>query len=303
MPASVHHGDWLELAHSLAPASIDFLYSDPPFNTGKVHRTPPGAEKRTTSRRGGSVPDGASLEPATFTDRFDSTADYIRWLQERLAATVPALKRSAIVAIHCDFRTSHHVRLMLDDMFTPEHFVNHLIWHYGLGGSSPRRFARKHDDILAYCVDPEMYYFEAPLVPATSQRLKGKMKKATDVIRSPSGLPEGASASSPTDEESEHSGLPDSLLDIPSLNNMSRERTGYPTQKPLALLEMLVRAFCPVGGMVLDPTCGSGTTLVAAVTAGRSAIGFDASADAVKTARERLAGARGTEQEGWTTLT
>lgn len=285
MPASVHHGDWLELAHSLAPASIDFLYSDPPFNTGKVHRTPPGAQKRTKSLRGGPVPGGA-LEPASFADRFDSTAGYIRWLQERLAATVPALKRSAIVAIHCDFRTSHHVRLMLDDLFTPEHFVNHLIWHYGLGGSSPRRFARKHDDILVYCVDPESYYFEAPMVPATSQRLKGKMKKATDVLRI--GLDVEEREETRLGEAGHRGAEADSLLDIPSLNNMSHERTGYPTQKPRVLMEKLVRAFCPAGGTVLDPTCGSGTTLVAAVAAGRGAIGFDGNSDAVIVAKRRL---------------
>lgn len=184
-----------------------------------------------------------------------------------MLTTIPSLKPSAIVTIHCDFRVSHHVRLLLDDLFTPERFVNHLIWHYGLGGSSPRRFARKHDDILVYCVEPELYFFEPPMVPATSNRLKGKMKKATDVVKLEAN----------------------SLLDIPSINNMSHERTGYPTQKPLALLEMLVKAFCPVDGTVLDPTCGSGTTLVAATRAGRNAIGFDLNPGAIDAARARLA--------------
>jgi len=156
----------------------------------------------------------------------------------------------------------HHARLVLDQLLGEDRFVNHLIWMYGLGGSSPRTFARKHDDILFYCLDPARYYFEAPMVPATSNRMKGQMKKATDVI------------------------------DIPSLNNMARERTGYPTQKPLALLELLIRACCPMGGTVLDPCCGSGTTLVAAVSAGRCAIGFDESLDAVKMSAARLANAK-----------
>lgn len=238
---------------------MDFLYSDPPFNTGRQHRTPPRAGNR------------AAVESASFSDVFDSTTAYIAWLRERLAATLPALKPSAIVAIHCDFRVSHHVRLLLDDLLTPDNFVNHLIWHYGLGGSSPRRFARKHDDILVYCLDPDLYYFDPPMVPATSNRLKGKMKKATDVVRVPA----------------------DALLDLPSLNNMSHERTGYPTQKPLALLDMLVRAFCPPAGTVLDPTCGSGTTLVAAWQSGRTPRGFDASADAVALATRRLHEATG----------
>ena len=96
------------------------------------------------------------------------------------------------------------------------------------------------------------------MVPATSNRMKGMLKKATDV------------------------------LDVPAINNMARERTGWPTQKPLALLELLVRACCPPGGRVLDPMCGSGTTLVAAANTGRRSIGLDRLADAVSIARTRL---------------
>ncbi len=148
--------------------------------------------------------------------------------------------------------------MLLDDLLGPDRFVNHLVWSYGLGGSSPRRFARKHDDILFYCVDPEAYYFEAPMVPSSSRRMAGRPKKATDV------------------------------LEIPSLNNMAHERTGYPTQKPLALLDLLVRACCPPGGTVLDPCCGSGTTLVATASSGRRAIGCDLNPDAIEIATARL---------------
>lgn len=184
--------------------------------------------------------------------------EYVGWLRERLEATRGALKASSLVAIHCDYRASHHVRLLLDEMFGANRFVNHLIWHYGLGGSSPRTFARKHDDIMLYCVEPELYWFEPPRVAATSRRMAGKMKKATDV------------------------------LNIASLNNMASERTGYPTQKPLALLELLVRACCPPEGLVLDPCCGSGTTVVAAARSGRRALGFDVSDAAVRCALGRL---------------
>lgn len=246
---AVYRCDWLALAGRLAAdvetggrASVDLLYADPPFNTGQVQ----------ADRRG------------AFEDRFDSPAEYIAWLRERLTATLPALKPTGSVLIHIDWRTCHHVRLMLDELLGPECFVNHLIWQYGLGGSSARRFARKHDDILFYALDPDRYWFEPPMVPATSRRMNGRMKKATDVIV-----------------------LPD-VLDVPSINNMATERTGYPTQKPLALLDLLVRACCPPGGTVLDPCCGTGTTLVAAVHAGRRAIGCDINADAVRITRERL---------------
>lgn len=244
---TVEHADWLDLARSLPPASIDLLYADPPFNTGTARRAAPGGARL-----------GRTID-STFGDTFASTADYIGWLRARLAATLPALKPTAGVLLHVDWRTSHHVRLLLDELLGEDQFVNHLIWSYGLGGSSPRRFARKHDDILFYAVDPARYYFEAPRVPATSQRLAGQTKKATDV------------------------------LDIASLNNMAAERTGYPTQKPLALLELLINACSPPGGTVLDPCCGSGTTLVSALRAGRRAVGGDRSADAVALSRRRLA--------------
>jgi len=243
---TVEQADWLDLAGLLPPASIDLLYADPPFNTGSARRAAPGGARL-----------GRTID-ATFGDTFASTADYLDWLRPRLAATLPALKPTASVLLHVDWRTSHHVRLLLDQLLGEDHFVNHLIWSYGLGGSSPRRFARKHDDILFYAVDPERYYFNPPRVPATSRRLAGQTKKATDV------------------------------LDIASLNNMAAERTGYPTQKPLALLELLVNACAPPGGTVLDPCCGSGTTLVAALRARRRAVGGDRSGDAVALARRRL---------------
>lgn len=229
--------DWLSFAVALDDGSVDLLYADPPFNTG-VRQT--GAE-------------------GAYSDSWATTDDWLAWLRERLVATLPKLKPTASILLHLDWRTSHHARLLLDELLGADRFVNHLIWSYGLGGSSPRRFARKHDDILLYCLDPERYWFEPPMVPATSNRMKGELKKATDV------------------------------LDVPSINNMAAERTGYPTQKPLALLEMLIGACCPPGGTVLDPCCGSGTTLVAAERAGRRAIGCDVSPQAVEITRSRLA--------------
>lgn len=229
--------DWLHAVAALPARSIDLLYADPPFNTGLARRA-----------RAGS-----------FADSFPSSDAFVAWLAERLVAALPALKPTANILIHVDWRTSHRVRLLLDHLLGEDRFINHLVWAYGLGGSSPRRFARKHDDILFYCLDPRRYYFKPPRIPATSNRLRGKTKKATDVLA------------------------------IPSINNMAAERVGYPTQKPLALLELLIAACSPPGGTVLDPCCGSGTTLVAARALGRRAIGFDVNHGAVRVARRRLA--------------
>lgn len=237
----VTQSDWLERAAALPDASIDLLYTDPPFNTGQTQ----------------------SASAGTYPDAWPTTDDWVGWLRERLSVTLPKLKPTASVLIHTDWRTSHRVRMLLDELLGEDRFVNHLIWRYGLGGSSPRRFARKHDDILFYCLNPDAYFFDPPMVPATSNRMKGQLKKATDV------------------------------LDIPTLNNMASERVGYPTQKPLALLELLISACCPPGGTVLDPCCGSGTTLVAAHNTNRVGIGCDINPDAVRIALERLKRAPG----------
>ncbi len=227
--------DWLKLARSLPDGCLDLIYVDPPFNTG-VRK---------------------SLRAAGYDDRWPDLPAYLDWIGLRLAESRRLLKDSGSLLLHCDWRAVHHLRLLLDELFTPDRFVNHLVWRYGLGGSSPRRFARKHDDILFYS-KTKQYFFEPPLIPAESQRLAGQMKKATDV------------------------------LDVPSLNNMATERSGYPTQKPEALLRLLIQAACPPAGAVADFCCGSGTTLVAAKRLGRHYLGCDTNPAAVKIARARL---------------
>ncbi|MCI0364971.1 MAG: site-specific DNA-methyltransferase [Phycisphaerales bacterium] len=236
----VIHGDCLVVLSVLGGGFADLAYLDPPFNTGRTMHASNGR----------------------YSDRWADVASYLSFLRPRVEAVHRALRQTGSILLHCDWRTCHHARLLLDDVFGAENFINHLVWHYGLGGSSPRRFARKHDDILFYGKGPE-YYFEAPMVRARSNRMKGMRKKASDVI------------------------------DVPSINNMARERVGYPTQKPLSLLAMLVEACCPKEGMVLDPFCGSGTSLLAAKHGGRRYVGIDQNPQAVKIARRRCANRAG----------
>jgi site-specific DNA-methyltransferase (adenine-specific) len=232
----VIHDDCLAVLDRVRPGTFDLAYLDPPFNTGRT----------------------LSASRAAYRDTWPGLEAYLAFLRRRLEGVHRALKPAGSILLHCDWRCVHHLRFVLDELFGVSGFINDLVWSYGLGGSSPRRFARKHDDILFYAKRGD-YYFKPPMVPATSARMKGRMKKASDVIR------------------------------IPAINNMALERTGYPTQKPLALLSMLVNACCPPGGLVLDPFCGSGTTLVAAAESGRSFLGIDANRDAVRIARSRLA--------------
>jgi len=228
-------GDCLTLLRGLAGAAADLVYLDPPFNTRRLQES----------------------HGTRFSDSWPTIDAYLAFLAPRLEAAIDTLHASGAILLHCDWRTSHRLRVLLDNLLGEGAFINHLIWQYGLGGSSPRRFARKHDDILFYAKS-ERYFFSPPRIPATSVRLRGKMKKATDV------------------------------LSIPSINNMANERTGYPTQKPLALLRLLIEACSPPGGLVIDPFCGSGTTVVAALENGRRAIGIDINPDAVAIARCRI---------------
>ena len=236
---AVHLLDWANLESVVPTASVDLLYADPPFNTGL----------RRSGRAG------------AYTDSFGSLDRYIAWLRPRIAASIRTLKPTGSLLLHVDWRTAHRVRVLLDELLGEDRFVNHLIWSYGLGGSSPRRFARKHDDILWYALNPALYHFTPPRTPATSARMRGQTKKMTDILL------------------------------VPSINNMAAERTGYPTQKPLALLRLLINACCPPRGTVCDPCCGSGTTLLAALTSGRVPIGCDTNPRAVALAAKRLAAA------------
>ncbi|MGE0192101.1 MAG: site-specific DNA-methyltransferase [Planctomycetota bacterium] len=234
----LEHAEALDLVTSLPPDSVDLAYVDPPFFTGRDH--------------------------GAFDDRWpDGLASFVGALVERLAPLVTRLTPSGSLYVHLDWRTVHHVKVALDDVFGAASFLNEIIWSYGLGGSGKRWWPRKHDTILWYVRDPSQHWFEAPRVPARSRRLAGQDKKAPDV------------------------------WDIPAINNMARERTGYPTQKPLALLERIVASSCPPGGVVLDPYCGSGTTCEAAERLGRSWIAGDRSAEAIATTKRRLAAVHG----------
>ena len=223
----------IDLVMSLAPDSVDLAYADPPFFTGRDH--------------------------GAFDDRWpDGLASFVEAVVASLAPLATRLTPSGSLYVHLDWRTVHHVKVALDDVFGADSFLNEIIWSYGLGGSGKRWWPRKHDTILWYVRNPGQHWFEAPRVPARSRRMAGQDKKAPDV------------------------------WDIPAINNMARERTGYPTQKPLALLERIVASSCPPGGVVLDPYCGSGTTCEAAERLGRSWIAGDRSAEAVATTKRRL---------------
>jgi hypothetical protein len=174
------------------------------------------------------------------------------------------LKKTGSIYVHCDWHASHYIKVEMDKIFGYENFLNEVVWCYGLGGSSNRYWPRKHDVILWYSKVKDGHFFEPDLVPATSRRMAGQLKKAPD------------------------------YWDIPTINNKAKERIGYPTQKPEALLERIIKSSCPPGGVVGDFFCGGGTTPAVAQRLGRQWIACDQSRVAVAVTADRLI--RGAQQ-------
>lgn len=247
---------------------IDLIYIDPPFATGADFSLE--ATVGDSDLELAKVP--TALEELAYRDTWgDGAASYLQMISSRLSLLRACLSPSGSIIVHCDFRLVHHLGALLDDLFgqgdrghakDQAGFRNEIVWQYGLGGSSPKCYPKKHDVLLWYSKG-SAWKFDPPLVPAKSQRMKGQLKKCPD------------------------------CWDIPSINNMADERTGYPTQKPEALLERVVRAHSQPGDLVADFFCGSGTTMVAAEKLGRRWIGCDLGRWAINVTRKRLLGIEG----------
>lgn len=260
--AEIIHGDNLAVLGDLVPklaGQVSLAYLDPPYGTGR--------------------------DFGAYDDRWSDRGALVAMLRPRIELLHRLLADDGSILVHLDHRIAHEIARVLDEVFgagdrdPPKSppapgFRNEIIWTYGLGGSSSRFYPRKHDVIFWY-TKGSAWHFDPPMMPARSARMRGQDKKQIDVFMGPPRVGE-------VDET-----VAD-VWDIATINNMAKERTGYPTQKPLALLERLVAAHSRPGELVLDPFCGSGTTLVAAQRLGRRALGIDASPEAVRIARSRV---------------
>lgn len=273
MPGELYCGDNLEVMRSLPSRSVDLAYLDPPFFSGRQYRSLDD-QKRTVFSDSWSFNADATntfdelVEQTGFSSLIlglekivgrSSLLAYLLFLIPRISEVKRLLRDSGSIYVHCDGSASGYIRIILDAVFGRPNYLTTVVWCYGLGGSTPKCWPRKHDDIHWYAVDSSRHYFDPPTEPAKSNMMKGKQKK-----------------------------VPDYWM-LPSLNNMANERTGYPTQKPLMLLNRIVTSSCPPDGVVLDPFCGSGTTLVAASIFKRPSIGIDQNPEAIAMCRERLA--------------
>jgi site-specific DNA-methyltransferase (adenine-specific) len=268
MPASsINLADNLEFLKEVPDDSINLIYIDPPFNTGATQsmtslktvrddegdRTGFGGNRYRTERG----------ENRSYLDSFD---DYLGFLAPRLEEGRRVLASDGSLFLHVDYRESHYCKILLDEIFGRGSFMNEIIWSYDYGGRSKRKWPAKHDSIFWYAIDPKNYTFNADAIdriPYMAPSLVGK-------------------------EKAERGKIPTDVWWQTIVPTNGKERTGYPTQKPLAILERIVKVHSNAGEMVLDFFGGSGTTGVAAAKNDRQFTLVDANPEAVQVAVKRL---------------
>jgi DNA modification methylase len=213
---------------------------------------------------------------------------FVAWLEPRLAQLRRVLADHGSLFVHLDYRSVHYVKVALDSLFGRDRFVNEIIWGYSVGGKSRRSFGRKHDTILWYGRTRDYAFFpDAVRVPRKpNSHMRVVRDERGELVQEKTDRKTGKVYRYPVN----HGKLPeDYWTDIETLNRGSRERTGWPTQKPERLLERIVLATTEPGWTVGDYFCGSGTTPVVAHRHGRGFIATDASPDAIATTAGRLA--------------
>ena len=261
-------GDNLAILRALEGGSIDLIYIDPPFNTGKAQtRVALRTERDAAGDRTGFQGRRYRTTTVGATSYADSFDDYLAFLEPRLVEAHRVLAATGSLFFHIDYREAHYCRVLLDGIFGRECFINEIIWAYDYGGRPKRRWPAKHDTILWYARDPAGYTFnfeEIDRIPYLAPALVGAEKAAR--------------GKTPTDVWW-HTIVPTN----------SREKTGYATQKPLGLLERIVKVHSSLSDRLLDFFAGSGTFGEAAARHGRSCLLVDNNPEAVEIMERRLA--------------
>jgi site-specific DNA-methyltransferase (adenine-specific) len=261
-------GDNLPLLRGLPAESVQLAYADPPFNTGRrqVRRAlaavadPDGERTGFAGRRYAT----RVLSESAYADAFD---DYLAFLAPRLEELRRVLAPTGTLYLHLDYREAHYAKVLLDGLFGRDCFLNELIWAYDYGAKPRRRWPQKHDTILVYVKDPKRYFFDAEAVDREPYMAPGLV----------------------TPEQRERGKRPTSVHWHTIVSPTGREKTGYPTQKPEGLLRRFVQASSRPGDLCLDPFAGSGTLGAVAAALGRRYLLMDASPEAVRVMRARLA--------------
>jgi len=260
-------GENLDVLPRLPSEAFQLVYIDPPFNTGRAQtrrtlQTVPDKEGDRTGFAGRRY-STRLLAESSYLDQFE---DYLAFLEPRLREARRLLSGSGTLYFHIDYREAHYCKLLLDEIFGRECFLNEIIWAYDYGARSKRRWPAKHDTILVYVKDPAAYHYDAEAVD-----------------REPYMAPGLVSA-----EKAAKGKLPTDVWWHTIVPTSGREKTGYPTQKPEGIVRRMVQASTRPGDWCLDFFAGSGTLGAVAAKLGRRYVMIDCSAEAVAVMRRRL---------------
>jgi len=267
----IYHGNCVEKLQEIEGSKVDLVYFDPPFFTQKKHSL--------TSRDNSKVYE--------FDDKFNSLEEYLKLIEDTLIQCKKVLKNTGSVFLHCDKTASHNIRTILDKVFGRENFQSEIVWSYKRWSNSKKGLLNAHQIIFFYSKTKDFksntlytdYSATTNLDQILQDREKNEFGKSTYKRDTNGSIVLGK----------EKKGVPLSdVWEIPYLNPKAKERTGYPTQKPVLLLNQLINIVTDEGDLVLDPFCGSGTTCVSAKLLKRKYIGIDVSIDAVNLANSRL---------------
>jgi len=274
MSHRIYYGENLTILQALPSESVDLIYIDPPFNTGKTQaRTQLRTERDTNGDRvgfGGQRYQTVKVGSKGYLDIFD---DYLAFLQPRLEEVHRLLTPGGSLYFHIDYREVHYCKVLLDQLFGRESFINEIIWAYDYGARTKKKWPAKHDNILWYAKDPRHYTYNVDAIeriPYMAPGLVGPEKAARGKL--------------PTDTWW-HTIVPTN----------SREKTGYPTQKPMGILRRIIQASSNPGETVLDFFAGSGTTGAACLELGRNFILIDNNPQALEVMAQRFKGVEGIE--------
>ncbi len=264
-------GDCIDRLQEIPENSIDLIYLDPPFFTGKVFT--------------GTARD--SLKQYSFRDIWDSSSEYAKFLFDRLLLCKPLLKETGSIFVHCDRNSTHIIRKLLDTIFGEDNFQSEIIWSYKRWSNAKKGLLHQHQNILFYSKSNDFKWNPQFVEYSATTNLDQILQK-----REKNNVGQSVYA---TDHHGEiiyggaKKGVPlGDVWEIPYLNPKAKERTGYPTQKPLILLEKIIELTTDKNDVVLDPFCGSSTTLVAAQLLHRQYIGIDISQDAIEMSQSRI---------------
>jgi site-specific DNA-methyltransferase (adenine-specific) len=263
-------GDNLEHLKTIPSESVQLIYIDPPFNTGRRQTRGKSTTTRSeTGNRVGFKGQRYSIVRDTVLGYDDEFADYWSFLEPRLEEAWRLLNETGTLYLHLDFREAHYAKVLLDALFGRENFLNEIIWAYDYGAKSKSRWPAKHDTILVYVKNPENYYFDS-----------------TAVDREPYMAPGLVTA-----EKVAKGKLPTDVWWHTIVSPTGTEKTGYPTQKPIGILRRIIQASSKPGDLVVDFFGGSGTTGFVAAELGRQFILMDRNPEAIEVMRDRFASA------------